>query len=179
MGELYVTQNDKEKAWECGNEALRILKKSGSKIHEIASLNDLLGSLSLARQEFSKAKAFFDEAIKIRSSALGENDISLAGSFFQLGVTLEAQAECSQLSSLSSAMIIYKESTSMYRRSLEIREMNNEHDSLHTAEVFTRLGCAHAKLKEYDDALACLKKALNIRVDNLGERTLDVADILR
>jgi tetratricopeptide (TPR) repeat protein len=166
LSELYATQNDLGKAWDYGYEALQTLKKTNSKIDKIASLNDLLGSISLQRQDFSGAKAYFDDAIKIRVAAIGDNDSSLAGSFFQLGVALDAQGEFTQ-------------SVMAYKRSLQIRNRNKMHDSLETAELFARLGCAHAKVKEYDDALTCLTNALNIRLDSSGEQTLDVADILR
>ena len=166
MSELHVTQNDLGSAWDYGFDALQNLKKNNCKFDKIASLNDLLGSISLQRQDFSGAKAYFDDAIKARVTANGDNDSSLAGSFFQLGVALDAQGEFTQ------AVLAYK-------RSLQIRNKNKMDDSLETAEVLARLGCAHAKVKEYDDALTCLTKALNIRLDISGEHTLDVADIFR
>lgn len=166
LSELHVAQKDLKKAWDYGFDALQNLKKINNKFDTIASLNDLLGSISLQRQDFSGAKAYFDDAIKARVTANGDNDSSLAGSFFQLGVALDAEGEFTQ------AVLAYK-------RSLQIRNTNKMHDSLESAEALARLGCAHAKVKEYDDALTCLTKALNIRLDISGEHTLDVADIFR
>mmetsp|Transcript_31208 Transcript_31208/g.75060 ORF Transcript_31208/g.75060 Transcript_31208/m.75060 type:complete len:1060 (-) Transcript_31208:100-3279(-) len=96
------------------------------------------------------------EALKIRKEVLDEFDSSVASSLCDLGLDKEKQNETSD------AITYYSLSLEAYRRGLG--EMHSR-----TARVYNLLGKAYKSEKNFDMAISCLKKSVEI-MRAIGEK---------
>ena len=71
----------------------------------------------------------------------------------------------------------YEECISRLRNHLETF-FDKTHDDEDTAKVYHSLGLAHGKVEEYEQSIASLNKALNIRTKSFGKTSLEVAETL-
>jgi len=112
---------------------------------------------------FDAALECYDEAIRIRKSALSEDHLLVADSIFNKGALFALRHDTDQ------AIECYAECLQMYR---------SKESYLNVAKALAGLGCLYEAENKLDQAIDTFEEALTIRTDHYGQDHESVAELL-
>ncbi|MGB1012908.1 MAG: tetratricopeptide repeat protein [Nannocystaceae bacterium] len=159
---IYKNQGHYQRAREYCQQTLRIRTRSlGADHPDIATSLLNLGNVYVLLGDVEQALAHHEGALAQYRRAFGEGSEEEALSLYNIGVTLHNSGK-------------FERAIGYYRRALELRRTSN--DDVALAFPLTGLGGALVELGNYDDALAPLERALEIRTRKDVE-PIDLAEI--
>jgi len=159
---IYKNQGHYQRAREYCEQTLKIRRRSlGADHPDIATSLLNLGNVYVLLGDVEQALAHHEGALAQYRRAFGDGSEEEALSLYNIGVTLHNSGK-------------FERAIGYYRRALDLRQTSN--DDVALAFPLTGLGGALVELGNFDEALAPLEKALEIRTRKDVEPT-DLAEI--
>lgn len=162
LGNAYKNISDYKKALEYYNKSL-ILKEElfGNQSESVANTLNNIGNLYLSIPDYSKSLDFHYKSLEIRKKIFGENSLDAASSYNNIGIVYR------HLSDYNAALWYFTKSSDIFLKSGRI--------NISLAKNYDNIGNVYLNKTEFSKALIFYFKALKIKLDILGEKSLEVA----
>lgn len=199
MGVCYEGKKQLDEAIKNYSAALQLYKTAYNDSHLVISdCLFKIGILYYKKQQYDESLNYVNQSLAMREKLLQKNDIKTAECYYQKGIINQIQKKESEaIRNFQTAYSIYKQNDmanhrvsiqsltyllqismghnnpkeSLYYSALLLaaKEQNKYIDSLDMAETYANHGVLLARNKNFNDALICLHKALDIRFAKLGD----------
>lgn len=167
IGTIHDANVDYPKAMLCFTDALRVYKLYNNGEHlGVAILMNSMGILSACiRNQNELAMDYFEEALRIRQTVLGEKHPVVADTIHNIGGVYAKQNRL-------------EEAMTLYQKALEIRREHYGCENLLLAKTMNNLGIVHARLNQLGEAMDYFKEVLKIRRIHLDPEDEEIATTL-
>ncbi|KAL7492014.1 hypothetical protein ACHAWT_001279 [Skeletonema menzelii] len=165
MASLYTKVNDFELAADCLEDSDNIWKSKLGNSEKLLSVLMISGKRWKAIHCYQEAEANFEQALEMAITMHGQKHELVADILLDLGELLQ------EISQTQQAFFCFDES-------IEIRSTLFGADSPSVAKAEYSKGVAHIFQGQFDEAAACLNRALTIRRQKLGNLDSAVGDTL-
>ena len=143
------------------NRALHIAEKNNDSIDIAISYNNI-GSVYSDKGDYDKALEYYNKALTIWKSKLGEEHTDVARSYNNIGLVYQAKSD-------------YDKALKYFNKALAIQKAKLGEEHTDVARSYNNIGVVYYQKEDYDKALEFYNKALAIWKSKLGEEHTDVA----
>mmetsp|Transcript_21043 Transcript_21043/g.42074 ORF Transcript_21043/g.42074 Transcript_21043/m.42074 type:complete len:1988 (-) Transcript_21043:41-6004(-) len=165
MASIYTKENDFELAAKCLQDSDEIWKSKLENSEKLLSVLMISGKRWKAIHRYEETEANFEQALEMAITLHGQKHELVADILLDLGEFLQ------EISQAQQAFFCFDES-------IEIRSALFGADSPSVAKAEYSKGVAHIFQGQFDEAAACLNRALTIRQEKLGRMDSAVGDTL-
>ncbi|EAN77798.1 putative TPR repeat protein [Trypanosoma equiperdum] len=167
--ELCDDYSTSQKAYEKG---IDIIKKAlGPSALQLAEAYTFLGSLLVKRRDLDRAIDLFRNAVELRKANKSPSGLSSNGKDPQLAYLYQKIGDVYAMRRESHAEAYFLLSIEQFRENAKVEPLQRTF----LTDVLDDLGLLYLDFHHYEKAEACLKEALDIRIEMLGETHATVA----
>ncbi len=113
------------------------------------------------------------EAIKCFEAALATYEVVLGKAHVSISISLEKLGSCLVRERR------HKEAMNVLEQALDIRTKHGRHKDLPSAEIYFNMGIIHCETGKLNKAIDCYEEAIKIKMDELGNENIQVAQVSR
>lgn len=124
-----------------------------------------LGPVALEAGYYTKAKNYYNRALKIQKYLHGQDSIEVADILVKLGL-------------IASKLGHYKKAIDYLKQALMLQKTYYGAKHIHLASTLNNLGYAESKLEHYEDARHYLLQSLVLKIDHYEPLHIEMADVL-